>query len=142
MPAVFFSRIVPTDTAVEELWNSVADTPQYLEHPLRHRQHHKKWAVSIFIHGDGVPCVGVGKAWSKMDIFSWGSVLVTDGDTLLSHFLICCFYNILASGMTYPEVWAVIVWSLQALYTGKWPERDHKGNMLHDKRAGQWLAHG
>ena len=98
MPTVLFSRIVPTDTAVEEFWKSVADTPPYLEHPLRHRQHHKKRAVPIFIHGDGVPCVGVGKAWSKMDIFSWGSVLNTDGDALLNHFVIFAFYQMLAAG--------------------------------------------
>ena len=46
-------------------------------------------------------CVGVGKASSKMvGIFSWGSVLNTDGDGLLNHFVIFAFYQMLAAGIS------------------------------------------
>ena len=55
-------------------------------------------AVLICILSDGVPCVGVGKAWSKMDIYSCGSILNTHGDAMLKDFVIFAFYQVLAAG--------------------------------------------
>ena len=44
------------------------------------------------MHCDAVPCTGIAKAWCKMvDLFSWGSLLATDGETMQT---ICLMFGI------------------------------------------------
>ena len=48
---------------------------------------------------------------------------------------------------TMDEIWRVVVWSLEALYEGKWPATDHRGvpypaNSAEGLIAGQDLAGG
>ena len=86
-----------------------------------------------------------------LDVFSWGSLLAVDGKTMLTNFLIFAFWTILSSkdpGFdTYDEYWRATCWSLEAMYEGKWPFKDHKGKK-YDKfsylgrKAGTYLAGG
>ena len=149
LPTAFFSRIVPDVSIVEHFWKSVESTEHYMTHPVRHRANHMRKCVPIFLHADGVPCVGIGKSWSKMcDVWSWGSVLVTDGNTKASLFLIYAFYALLAIGEeSYDAFWVGLVWSLKQLYTGKFSDEDMFGNKykpgtLGYKRKGQFIAGG
>ena len=151
-PGAFASRLASSAEAVTEFWSSVSHTRQYKEYPVRSRPNHTRRCIPLFCHGDGVPSTGVGKAWSKMvDLWSWGSLLVTDGSTIHSHFLSFAFFEILATreGLvgTYEELWRAFTWSLLALYTGKWPHEDHNRvpyapNSKEGKLAGTYLAGG
>ena len=66
-----------------------------------------------------------------LDVLSWGSLLAVDGKTMLTNFLIFAFWTLLSSkdpGFdTYDEYWLATCWSLEAMYEGKWPFKDHKG---------------
>ena len=68
----FFAWVVTDLNAVTRFWKSIPTTTQYVEHSVRKKRNHKKRATPTFLHGDGVPVVGVGKAWSKLvDVWSW-----------------------------------------------------------------------
>ena len=43
---------------------------------------------------------------------------------------------------TMENIWAIVMWSLQAVFTGKWPTHDVSGNALADGNAGKDLAAG
>ena len=62
----FYERIATTLATISSFWESVKDSPQFQEHPGRHRANFRRKAISLFVHGDGVPCTGIGKAWTKM----------------------------------------------------------------------------
>ena len=61
----------------------------------------------------------------------------------------CVLYNRLIEGVSLNQLYRVLVWSLDALATGKYPEKDHDGiefsKSHHPKRAqmaGQKIADG
>ena len=123
-PDMFVARLVSSTEVLENFWNSVSSTTQYQEHPVKDRVDHKSNCIPIFLHGDGVPTTGVGKAWTKMlDTWLWGSLLVTDGCTSLTNFLIFAFWSMLAVKniglQTYDDYWRALCWSLEIVYTGK-----------------------
>ena len=148
MRHVFFSRLVPEVGIVEKFWKDVSHSEHYKTHPVRHRKNHRRRCIPIFLHGDGVPVVGVGKSWSKLvDVWSWGSILQTDGATNMSNFLIFAFYQMLATVETYDEFWKVLVWSLLQCWTGKFHDRDLNGDLyepgtLGFDRKGKEIAGG
>ena len=138
-PGLFFTRITPYKKAAPDFWKSVESTPQYKEHPLRHKPHHKRKCVPLFLHGDAVPVVGIGKSRNKcLDVWSFGSLLITDGKTMQTHFLVVMCYQMLAAGMaTYDEFWVALCLSLRACYDGKHPATDHLGNSLEGTHLGK-----
>ena len=147
-PDSFRARILVSRDTLGDFWKSVGHTKQYNDHPVRHRSGHKEKCIPLVLHSDGVPVAGIGKSWSKMfDIYSWGSILCTDGSTWQSLFLILGMHVSLCCDHTYDEIWKIICWSLLALYHGKWPKK-HWGdsvyhpNSLEGKRAGKNLAGG
>ena len=150
--AAFFDRLVPDVKGLESFWNNVSSTEQYKDHPLRHKPNHKRRCIPLFLHGDAVPCTGVGKSWSKLlDIWSWGSLMTLDGKTMLTNFLIFSFYTMLqthaADEKTYETFWIALCWSLECLYIGKHPYSHWDGvaygkGTPEGKLAGTWLADG
>jgi len=57
-------------------WDSVQRTRQFQAHPFSSASDFKTSTIPIMMHGDGVPCVGVGKNWgNKFDGLSWMSHL-------------------------------------------------------------------
>ena len=99
---------------------------------IRDRPTHRTKAVPIGLHGNGLPCIGVGHAWQKsFDCFSWGSLIGAGTCTLLMNWLIWVFPKTMklksAFGNTEKVFYRVLAWSLLALYEGKWPEFDWNG---------------
>ena len=150
--SVFNSRLLCNPGDLEAFWDGVAHTDQYKEHPVKDRMDHRHKCIPLFLHGDGVPTTGVGKAWTRMlDVFSWGSLLAVDGKTMLTNFLIFAFWAVLSStdpGFdTYDEYWIATCWSFEAMLTGYWPYEDHKRRKYEPysylgKLAGKALAGG
>jgi len=151
------TRICPSSDSVRDFWNRMRGNPQLEGHPVRHRADHQTKCVPLGIHADGVPVVGVGKAWSQsLDVFSWSSLLGS-GSTLESNFLIFCIFQCLlvkkVAANTMSTFYKFLHWSLTCLWHGRWPDQDangrpypagsvkHGGQGLHS-RAGCMLACG
>ena len=80
-PAYFFEKILDKHLQ-QQFWEEMGATT-----PCLHGREVDK-AIPISLHGDAVPCVGVGKSWSKsLDIISWTS-MVGKGSTLQKNFII------------------------------------------------------
>ena len=59
------TRILPDPSKLRKFWRSIQDNPLLDGHPVLGV---KKWmsrCIPISIHGDGVPCIGVGRSWGK-----------------------------------------------------------------------------
>ena len=79
-----------------------------------------------------MPCTAVGKAGSKSyDVISFQGLL-SKGSTKTVKLLICgIFENCKSVGVgsdTMWSIWRVLLWSLNCLFIGKWPECDADGN--------------
>ena len=89
-PHAFFAKLYETNYAefgrrffggamhkIRDFWDSQVDHPSYASHPLRwHEFDHKDYACPLFIHGDDVASIGLGKIWSKaINVLSFGGVL-------------------------------------------------------------------
>ena len=124
----FMRRFVVSQATIKQFWEAVSHTTQYKEHPVRLRKNHKSRCIPLVLHTDGVPVSGIGKAWSKLvDLYSWGSLLNSDGVTWLSLYLIIGIHCVLCSDATIDEIWTIIVWSFGCMYRGTWPDRHWNG---------------
>ena len=93
-------------------------------HPVRHRQD-RKWILPLCLHGDGTPCSGVGKSWSRqMDFWTWSSLVAWSGFAELVRYLIFCVQASLRRKETLETVFKKMAWSFNALEIGTWPEFD------------------
>lgn len=151
-PKVFNDRLLGGNGGnLGHFWASMQGNPAYATHPVRDRAGHQSKAVPLSLHGDGVPVVGVGKAWSKsMDVYSWASMLST-GRTAENMFLIYLLNPKLC--VTLPgknmqeHFFKLLKWSLYWLFLGVWPRRDHNeapypAGSPEAARAGAPLANG
>jgi len=77
--------------------------------------------VPISMHGDGVPCVAVGKSGTKsFDIFSWQGIMASGRTAKVKHMIFGMFQASLAKSKapnhgghdTMVECWQVMMWSL------------------------------
>ena len=88
----FDKYILGSAGRVAQFWADMRGNPQYDDHPMRRRRDHGTKAIPIAIHGDGLPCIGVGKTWQKsFEAFSWSSLTGTGKCTLLMNWLIWLF---------------------------------------------------
>ena len=102
--------------------------------------------VPIGIHGDDA---GIFQG-DKYLVLSWNSCAAQGRKTLDNRMLFACvLYNRLVEGVSLNQLYRILVWSLDALATGKYPEKDHDGiefsKSHHPKRAqmaGQKIADG
>ena len=101
-------------------------------HPIRSEPGYGAICIALAMHGDGVPITGIGKGWAKTQtIWSWYSLtgIGHTGDML---FYIWAMYDKLCVGdlenETLATFFAILHWSLLALYHGKWPSEDYLGN--------------
>ena len=111
---------------------------------LADRDGWKEKAIPIAIHGDEVAISNIrGKSSKQVDCLSWTSLLAT-GQTRMTQFLIWFAFVHLCKktgfSSTWSAFWAKLTLSLQALWTGRWPEQTMDGE-AHPK-AGQLLAGG
>ena len=74
-PAVFREKMFNNlPSAIGDFWESQRDHPSYAAHPVHDVDKNK--AVPLFMHGDEVAVVGLGKIWSRgADAGSFGSLL-------------------------------------------------------------------
>ena len=80
--------------------------------------------VPIGIHGDDA---GIFQG-EKYLVVSWNSCAAEGRKTLDNRMLIACIlYNRLVEGVSLNQLYRVLVWSLDALATGIYPEKDHDG---------------
>ena len=98
-PHEFKKRMCPSNDVCYSFWDKMAGCPILDGHPVHARTDlpcdWRYLAVPWSMHGDGVPCVGVGKTWSKsMELLSWASCLVagTTIGTFLYVRIICTLY--------------------------------------------------
>ena len=107
-------------------------------HPVAGRRD-RNWIVPLFLHGDGTPCMGVGKAWGvMMDFWHWGSMVAWSGHSELVNMLIYCVQAPLRSKATLDRVFKRMSWSFDALQAGEWPEFDwNNGRIDYSGRMGQ-----
>jgi hypothetical protein len=91
-------------------------------------------AIPIAIHGDAVPVFGVGRPTTKsLDCFSWQSLLAF-GHTMSIKMWMCGIFDHNKSkgadntSRTMDDIWMIICWSLAALFAGRHPSHDWRGN--------------
>jgi len=128
--------------------------PRVRRHPAAQREDWMDLTVPISMHGDGVPCVAVGKSGTKsFDIFSWQGIMASGRTAKVKHMIFGMFQASLAKSKdpshgghdTMVECWQVMMWSLNALFEGRWPNTDHLGRPYDPQSsegqlAGQYLA--
>ena len=70
--------IYPGEHKLLEFWETAQNHPLLKDHPVREREDWTKYCIPFGLHGDGVPVVGLGKAWSKiLNVFSFFSLIGT-----------------------------------------------------------------
>ena len=137
-------------------WDEVVKRkdPRVIDHDMQTR--HASWrskAVPIMVHGDGVPCVRVGKAGTKsFDTYSWQAVLAR-GSTLMVKILLFGLFEdskvkLEGSDGTMFRIWDMLMWSFWFAYLGIWPTVDWRTKEAYPAgspeafRAGKQLANG
>ena len=136
-PGAWKATMIPSEEHVQKWWESVQGHPLLQGHPLPvDHPNYKSHTVPLLLHGDGVPVTGIAKGWSKVaTIFSWASMLTAAATRATQKFIWGAFDKLTvfhdAEDNTWNQAFAVMTWSFQCLYAGKWPHTDHSGNPLH-----------
>ena len=138
--------------AVSTFWKTVVarKDPRILNHPMCTRPDWHKRAIPIFLHGDEVPCTGVGKTHGKSyDVHSWQSAFARGASRKVKVYVAGVFDHAktvsspLAPHNTLDEMWEAIMVSYLAAYEGKHPtERESHGVQLDFSCGGSDLADG
>ena len=124
-----FSQIFSTD-ALENFWKGVEATndDRLKNHPMALQKDWRSKTIPLFLHGDGV-------SYQQRDTllaFSWGSLL-SCFSSLDSHFLISLFPKSCTMESTWEPLMQWLIWSFNALLTGKHPALDPFGNGFAEK---------
>ena len=125
-PTAWQERVLPSPSAISNFWEQMSEHPLMVNHPVRRRPNWSRLCIPLSFHGDGVPCLGVGKAWGKsMDLLSWASCLAT-GTTMTTFFYIYgIFLSCYSTGFemdTMQKFWKIFCWSLHSLCEGEWSD--------------------
>ncbi len=129
------ATLCPSVEAIQEFWRTNREHPQMTGHPMRNRRHWQSRAVPVAIHGDEVPVLGKGKCWCKSYLnFCWYGLLAFAATGLTTADYVFWIWGAFDAYLeadesqdTVDEFLKVLCWSLLALYTGKWPNEDHRG---------------
>ena len=133
-PDTWSRSILPDTQSLESFWDSVEGHPS-LTHHITNKPDYKRYLIPLALHGDGVPLTGRGKAWQQgFTNFSFYS-LVGLGSTSELLFYIWGLFDKLKhleheASSTLTRAFVLLRWSFQALFEGRWPSRDHMGNLL------------
>ena len=87
------------------------------------------------VHGDGVPVTRVGQSGTKsLDTISWQSLFAAGvGVRNVKHLTFTIFEDNKAvpragdDSNTMHDAWEIIAWSFEAMFEGRFPDKDHKG---------------
>jgi hypothetical protein len=148
---LFFGGAYDKDL-LTDFWKEVTKRrdPRVANHPMCMREGWAERAIPIVIHGDAVPCVGVGKSGSKsFDCYSIQSVCARGSSARVKLYLFGIFEDCKVKPSpeqpedTLKECWRVALWSLRAAFEGKAPAVDCDGRACTDPRkANRNLADG
>ena len=141
--------IMPGQSYLDRFWQGAKELPQFRDHPLAQERSLSR-LVPLSIHGDETPVLGKGKIWSSSAlIFSWTSLLsnIFAAGTKASQLYIWAAWHKSFNKHTNEAFFAMLLWSLECLFSGRWPDRDWRGYTFETsspegRRAGQWLADG
>jgi len=107
---------------IEEFWSSESGKDWFVRHPaLKHDD--LRHCIPLGFHADK----GAHIKRDKILTISWGSAMSV-APTEWSHFLFTILPDELAASETAEQLYAVLVWSVQWLSLGIWPDTDHNGN--------------
>jgi len=119
--------VCPSGDRLQAFWDSVEHHPNMplLKHELQGVQGWRRRLVPLKLHGDDVPIVGTGKAWSKAMSGHSITSLVGEGSTLE-----CCYliWGVMADLLNSSTIAARdsrqvygkwLVWALMQCWTGK-----------------------
>lgn len=141
--SLFLGSDTGDDAVLKSWWMGVSERrdPRIQHHPMLRKPGWEKKGVPIAIHGDGVPCIRVGRAGTKsLDAYSWHGLMGSQSTLFVKHYIISVFTASMTE-KTMDQVWMVISWSLHWLFQGVWPDRDHHG-VMYDKNTAPGLIAG
>jgi hypothetical protein len=154
-PREFARRFFDSDpTNISRYWHAQEDHPGYNGHAMHEHPSYnfKTSGCPLFVHGDDVASIGIGKVWARAaDCLSWGGLLGAAGTATSCHLLVWIIFigtlTTAADGArTLQVLWKHFVYSMYWLYRGQWPDRDVHGTVytegIHFERALQPLAGG
>lgn len=133
---VWKAKFLADPTRLKDFWKSMQGHPALHKHPLLDRPGYENWCVPISIHGDEVPCYGIGKIWSRSALsFSWCSIaqnFLGGACSQIMLYIFALFEKFVCPSTdqmagTMETFFKVLSWSLNAMWEGKWPEKDWTG---------------
>ena len=134
-PKTWAKAIVSSKSSLREFWATNRHHPAMESHDLKDKPNYCEWAIPVSLHGDDVPITGVGKAWvSQMTTFSLCSLMGSGETKDIMFFVYGCFEKLRVvdedqAKDTLGCFFKLLTWSLEWLYRGQWPDRDHLGKV-------------
>ena len=129
----FVSSVLGGDNGnIAKFWAAMKDHPFLRARPHLQQRPDLAKVVPIAIHGDGVNYMRIGRASGKsLEVLSWSSLL-SQGATKHTNFLMFLLVKSLAKDtgvdQSWPRIWKILTWSLQALSLGLWPMKNWDGH--------------
>ena len=114
---------------IAKFWKQMRHHPFVTARPELQGRHDLHMVIPLALHGDGVKYMQTSRAGGKsMEVLSWSSLL-SQGPTKVTNFLTFLLVkNVVKNygflNLTWPKVWRILCWSLQALASGFWPNTD------------------
>ncbi|CAK8992493.1 Uncharacterized protein SCF082_LOCUS3127 [Durusdinium trenchii] len=135
---------------LETFWAQMSKHPACENHQLLLEPGYARKTIPVHIHGDCVPCTGIGKVWSKgLLALHWTSALSNGSSKTNCFSLFTVFEKLVAHGEngTVDRLFDLLSWSFNAMFHGVWPATDFQGKeylpgSAAHKRAGPPLAGG
>ena len=110
-----------------DFWRTVSRNkdPRLAHHPMIKRPRWAELAIPISIHGDAVPCVGIGRSNTKsFDCYSWQSILSVGSSSEIKQYTFGIFEDCKvvpspdSSACSMQSLWRAALWSFLAAYEG------------------------
>eukprot|EP00438_Fugacium_kawagutii_P005243 Skav235426 [mRNA] locus=scaffold473:10773:12278:- [translate_table: standard] len=146
--------IMGNEDNLPKFWDKFHKHPCMKGSPILKVKNYQSCMVPLALHGDEVPCFGVGKIWARSVLaFSWNSLIATfEGGQQknIMNYTWACFEKFVqqdAPGAlgTMSVFFKILAWSFRCLFNGKWPSRDWRDvpfdpQSAQGKKAGKPLA--
>ena len=154
--AMWKKILLPDSLKLPSLWDALDAHPALQNHPVKRKRDYRIRVLPLTMHGDEVPCMGIGKIWSRSVLnFSWCSLLANAmGGKMadIMQYIWGCFEKFCVETSdndlgTMDTFYRILAWSFQALAEGVWPQKDWRGvpfpkTTPAGKNAGKSLADG
>ena len=145
-PAAFQSSVLGGGPGnIRAFWRAMKDHPLVQSNPaLRAREDLFK-VVPLGIHGDGVNYQQIKAGSKSLEVLSWSSLLSkapTKVDCFLIFLIVKSVVTVSGFMKTWPRVYKVLIWSLEALACGTWPTLDWEGRAWEDATSNDFIKQG